>query len=213
MVLDEEELSSCPVLGLGLDEEGDVQSCPVLDLGLGEKVEMSSCRVLELVLDEKDEVSSCLALELALDGGTVASSYLVLVRIAAESHLAIGVYLGSCVQLVFSHLLHGVVPEHDVKHSGERSLLALVLDVVVNSHLDEGRYVLGLLLQNAQLAPAKFYQKLPANFYLNPPLMVFGCYLLPVSSGVLAVVNSLPVSGFVSLLWKFAFEENQKLLV
>lgn len=201
VVLAEEELSFCPALELGLDEEGEVCSCPVLDLHLDEKVEISFCLVLDLALDEKDEVSSCHALELALDGVIVASSYLVLVRISSE-HCppAIGVCLGNCVQLVFCHLLHGVLPELYMKHSDERSLLALGLDAAVNSPLYEGSYFLGLLLQIVQLAPAKFYQRIPANFYLNPPPMVFERYLPPLSSGVLAVVNSLPVSACASLL-------------
>lgn len=205
VVLAEEELCSCHVLELGLVVEDKVCSCPVLDLGLDEKVGISSCLVLDFALDEKDEVSSCPVLELALDEGIVASSYLVLVRISVEhSPPAIGVCLGSCAQLVFCHLLHGVLPELDAKHSYGRSLLAHGLDVAVNSHLDEGKYVLGLHLETAQLAPSKFYQQIPANFYLNPPLMVFESYLPPLSSGVLAVVNSLPVSACVSLLRKFA---------
>lgn len=205
VVLAEEELCSCHVLELGLVVEDKVCSCPVLDLGLDEKVGISSCLVLDFALDEKDEVSSCPVLELALDEGIVASSYLVLVRISVEhSPPAIGVCLGSCAQLVFCHLLHGVLPELDAKHSYGRSLLAHGLDVAVNSHLDEGKYVLGLHLEIAQLAPSKFYQQIPANFYLNPPLTVFESYLPPLSSGVLAVVNSLPVSACVGLLRKFA---------
>lgn len=205
MVLGEEESCSCPVLELGLDEEDKVCSCPVLDLGLDEKLEISFCLVLDLALAEKDEVSSCPVLELALDGGIVASSYLVLARISVEhSPPAIGVCLGNCAQLVFCHLLLGVLPELDVEHSYGRSLLALGPDAAVNSHLDEGKYVLVLLLEIAQLVPSKFYQQIPANFYLNPPLVVFESYLPPLSSGVLAVANSLPVSACVSLLRKLA---------
>lgn len=213
LVLAEEELSSCPALELVLDEEGEVCSCHVLDLGLDEKVEISSYFVLDLALDEKNEVSSCPDLQLALDGETVASSYLVLVRISVEhSPPAIGVCPGSYVQIAFFHLLHGVLPELYMEHSDGKSLLALDLYAAVKSHLDEGRFVLGLLLQIAQLVLAQFYQRLLANFYLNRPL-IFGRYLPTLSSGVLAVVNSLPASACANLLRIFAVEENQTPLI
>lgn len=214
VVLAEEELSFCPALELVLDEEGVVCSCHVLDLGLDEKVEISSYFVLDLALAEKDEVRSCPDLQLALDGETVASSYLVLVRISVEhSPPAIGVCPVSYVQIAFFHLLlHGVLPELYMEHSDGKSLLALDLYAAVESHLDEGRYFLGWLLQIAQLVPAKFYRRLLANFYLNLP-PIFERYLPPLSSGVLAVVNSLPASACANLLRKFAVEENQTPLI
>lgn len=213
VVLAEEELSFCPALELVLDEEGVICSSHVLDLGLDEKVEISSYFVLDLALDEKDEVSSCQDLQLALDGETVASSYHVLVTISVEhSPPAIGVCPASYVQIAFFHLLHGVLPELYMEHSDGKSLLALDLYAAVESHLDEGRYFLGWLLQIAQLVPAKFYQRLLANFYLNLP-PIFERYLPPLSSGVLAVVNSLPASACANLLWKFAVEENQTPLI
>ena len=81
------------------------------------------------------------------------SSYLFLVKAAIESNIANGVCLGSWIQLVFSHSPHNMLPKHDVKHFGGSSILMLSLDAILNSHLQEGRHVLGLIPHNSQLDP------------------------------------------------------------
>ena len=101
-----------------------------------------------LVLEKKDGGSSYHALELALDGETTTSSYLLLVRVAIESHLNIGVCLRSCVHLIFSLLPPNVIPRHDLNFFGGRTLLSLYLDAIMNSYLDEGRHALGFLPHN-----------------------------------------------------------------